>query len=206
MKFIRPALIVALMCFSAAGASFANNVRVVFDPPIAIGLIGGTGGLGDLLDPSAVYIVPTESCNTAGPEAVFNPPANDTTDACIALLNQTNTSLSSFTVSFVLTQAIVTNDLPTSVTCGTTLADTQLLSNICDPNGTFNVGDTVSVQFFAADPSQDVPSGASIFVDIQGISFNDLGSVNVTAPEPGSFALLAAGMGLVGLCMAFVKR
>ena len=206
MKILRPALIAAILCCFAAGAAFANSVRVVFDPPSAPIPISDLGGLGAILDPTAVYSVPTESCNSLGPQQAFNPAADDTGDTCIALLNLTNTSLSQFDVSFVLTQAIVTNDDPTSVACLTTPTDTQLLSFSCDPNGTLNVGDTVSAQFFAANSTQDVPPNTAIFVEIQGIALADLSNVNVTAPEPTSLTLLAAGMGLIGLCMAFSKR
>ena len=206
MKFIRPALIVALICFFAAGASLANGVHVVFDPPSTPVPISTLGGLGAILDPTAVYSVPTEDCNTLGPKQAFDITGPDPGDACIALLNLTNTFLSQFDISFILTQAIVTNDDPTGVTCTTTPLDQQLLSSSCDPNGTFNVGDTVSAQFFAANPSQDVPPNTAIFVEVQGISYMDLQSTNVTAPEPTSLTLLAAGMGLIGLCMVFAKR
>jgi hypothetical protein len=32
MKFLRPALIVALLCVATAGAAFADDIHVVFDP------------------------------------------------------------------------------------------------------------------------------------------------------------------------------
>jgi len=192
MKFIRT-LLVALVCCFAAGSAFANNIHVVFDP---IPIPPGTFGI--VTDPTAIYSTNWESCNSQGiPQSEFG-----SDDACIALVNETGVSLTQLNLSFTVTPDLVGG----SITC--TPLDGVLPVNNCGtatPPGGFTLGQTVSVEFTVG-AGMAVPNLSAFFFGEQGAPDLLGTTVDITAPEPGSLTLLAAGMGLIGLCMVFGKR
>jgi hypothetical protein len=201
MKFIR-VLLVAVICCSAAGSAFANNIHVVFDPETPIQ--NGTFGL--IQDPTAVYDVAWQKCTDPGIPGIFGPPTpsapgNLNDDACIALDNDTNpaVSINSLTLSFTVTSALVGD----TISCDP--LDGFLSSNNCGSVSTdgFTLGQVVTVQFFSGMP---VPPNMNFFFGETGVALADMPDINITAPEPSSLTLLAAGMGLIGLCMVFAKR
>jgi hypothetical protein len=188
MKILRPALIVAILCVFAAGAAFADDIHVVFDPQIV------SGNFGVVSDPAAIYTVAWESCGSSGiPQAEFG-----SDQACIALVNETGVGLSHLNFSFTVDAALVGQ----TIACDS--LDDVLSSNDClSTPGPFTLGQVVSVNFFAGDP---IPNNAVFFFGETGVDLADAPTVNITAPEPTSLTLLAAGMGLVGLSLLFVKR
>ena len=189
MKILRPAMIVAILCCFAAGAAFADDIHVVFDPQTPIPV----GNFGVVTDPTAVYSFSFGSCTAVGIPSAF---AGD--DGCIALVNESGVSLDHLNLSFVVNAALV------GQTIGCDSLDENLTSNDCaNVPGPFTLGQFVSVNFFAGDP---VPNNSLFVFGETGVAFQDAPVFSVTAPEPTSLTLLAAGMGLVGLCMAFVKR
>src|SRR5271168_2843053 len=197
MKILRPSLIAAILCCFAAGAAFATNIHVVFDPTTP-GQIGDTYVI---TDPAAVYSVVWGNCNS--PQNGGNPilpPSIVGDDACLAFDNNTGQPLDSFSASFTVTADDgLAGD---TLTCNST--DTFLTAATCT-NAPLFVGEVVTVQFNDTTGMQ-IPVNSNFFIAETGAPSLVGTSLTVTAPEPGSITLLAAGMGLVGLCMAFVKR
>jgi hypothetical protein len=190
MKYIRPALLAILLCF-VAGVAFADDIKVQFDPvPLPL------GNFGIVTDPTAIYSFSFVSCSSAGIPSEF---AGD--DGCIALANESGVALNSLTLSFVVNSALV------GQTIGCESLDDSLTSNNCGsvptPPGGFTLGEPVSVQFFGGDP---IPNLSLFVFGETGVPFANAPVFEVTAPEPTSLTLLAAGMGLIGLCMVFAKR
>jgi hypothetical protein len=194
MKFIRPALIVALICFFAAGASFANGVHVVFDPTTPAQI----GNSYVITDPTAVYGVTWGQCTTQANPILPASILGD--DACLAFDNNTGGSLHSFTLSFLVTAGEGLAGLP--LTCSS--LDSFLTSATCS-QAPLSVGELVTVQFTDASGSP-IPPNSNFFLAETGAPALVGTSADVTAPEPSSLTLLAAGMGLIGLCMVFAKR
>jgi hypothetical protein len=189
MKILRPALIAAILCCFAAGAAFADDIHVVFDPQTPIPV----GNFGVVTDPSASYSFSFGSCSATGIPSAF---AGD--DGCIALVNETGVALSSLNLSFVVNAGLVGQ----TIACDS--LDDNLTSNDCaNVPGPFTLGQVVSVNFFSGNP---IPNNSLFVFGEMGVAFEEAPTFSVTTPEPTSLTLLAAGMGLVGLCMAFVKR
>jgi hypothetical protein len=194
MKFIRPALIVALICFFAAGASLANGVHVVFDPTTPAQI----GSSYVIADPTAVYGVTWGACTlTADP---ILPASILGDDACLAFDNNTGAVLNSFTLSFIVTASEGLAGLP--LTCSS--LDSFLTSATCS-NAPLSVGELVTVQF-SDNTGSPIPQNSNFFLAETGAPALVGTSADVTAPEPTSLTLVAAGMGLIGLCMVFAKR
>jgi hypothetical protein len=189
MKMVRAALIAAILCCFAAGAAFADDIHVVFDPETPIPV----GNFGVVTDPTAIYSFSFGSCTATGIPTAF---ADD--DGCIALVNETGVALSHLNLSFVVNAALV------GQTIGCDSLDDNLTSNDCaSVPGPFTLGQIVSVNFFSGDP---VPNNSLFVFGETGVNYMDAPTFSVTAREPTSLTLLAAGMGLIGLCMVFVKR
>jgi hypothetical protein len=189
MKFLRPALIVALLSIVSAGAALADDIHVIFDPQTPIPV----GNFGVVTDPTAIYSFSFGSCAATG-----IPPAFAGDDGCIALVNESGVSLKSLNLSFIVNAALV------GQTIGCDSLDENLTSNDCaNIPGPFTLDQIVSVNFFAGDP---VLNNSLFVFGETGVAYQDAPIFSVTAPEPTPLTLLAAGMGLIGLCMVFAKR
>jgi hypothetical protein len=193
MKFLRPALIVALLCVATAGAAFADDIHVVFDPQIP-----EAGPFGIIEQNGVNYTSQWESCSTTGiPQAFAGQ------QACLAFINETGADINALNFSFVVNQALVGQ----TIGCDNLPGDTHLSSNTCDsvptgPNG-FTLGQLVSVTFFAGDP---IPNNFAFFIGETGVDLADAPTVGIEVPEPSPLTLLAAGMGLLGLGLVLTKR
>jgi hypothetical protein len=193
MKFLRPALIVALLCVATAGAAFADDIHVVFDPQIP-----QAGPFGIIQQNGVNYTSQWESCNTTGiPQAFLGQ------QACLAFINETGAAINALNFSFVVNQALVGQ----TIGCDNLPGDTHLSSNTCDsvptgPDG-FTLGQLVSVTFFAGDP---IPNNFAFFIGETGVDLADAPTVGIEVPEPSSLTLMAAGMGLLGLGLVLTKR
>src|SRR5271156_4490475 len=102
MKILRPALIAAILCCFAAGAAFATNIHVVFDPTTP----AQVGNSYVITDPSAVYSVTWSDCKSStNPLYPTGPNGITGDDACLAFDNNTGQPLDSFSASFTVTAA-----------------------------------------------------------------------------------------------------
>src|SRR5450755_878964 len=201
MKMLRPALIAAILCFFAAGAALAqSHIHVVFDPPPPV-----------FLDPNTVFTPVNPGAGSVtfawgscaddpfAPEGI----SNDT--ACANFANGSKTdSISALTATFIADSAIAN-----SVDC---VSIDPALSNAFCPDGTTEDGQPVNISFtggLAIPPSGNPKGFLSVFFLAEtGVSADDINKLQwtVAAPEPSSITLLAAGMGLIGLCMVLAKR
>jgi hypothetical protein len=193
MKFLRPALIVGLLCVAAAGAAFADDIHVVFDPQIP-----QSGAFGIIQQSGVNYTTNWEDCGTLG-----IPPAFSQQQACLGFINQTGGNISALNFSFTVNQALVGQ----TIGCDNLEGDTHLTSNTCDsvptgPDG-FTLGQVVSVTFFSGDP---IPNNFAFFIGETGVDLAHAPTVGIEVPEPSSLTLMAAGMGLLGLGLVLTKR
>ena len=212
MKYLRPALILALVCFVSVGSAFAT--RVVFDPTqTGITLNGDVNDIFTLSPPAPF----TWSSCTGNPDVGVLAPglltANNGSaeDACAEFANFTGAAITSITFAYTPSPTIPGAGAPGSPNagvpqgCETLTGDPHLTTANC----TFT-SDTFTYTFSGG--ASIPPSGNGLisvfFIGEDGISFTDISNVSWTAsvPEPSSLTLLAAGMGLLGLCFAFVKR
>ena len=186
--FIRPALLLVLCTLVFSGAALADDIHVIFDPQPAT-----IGDFNLITTPGVDYEVSWVSCSSAGIPAGFS-----TDDACLAFLNETGGNINALNFSFVVNQALVGQTLD----CSNLSGDPHLTSNSCGSvGGAFTLGETVSASFFGGDP---IPNLEAFFID--GVSLANAPTVGIEVPEPTSLTLLASGMGLLGLCLAFAKR
>jgi hypothetical protein len=202
MKFLRPALLVALLSVTSAGVTFADDIHVIFDPPPTFQDPNNTfnpvtpGG-------GAVSFVWGSCANDPfAPDAI----ANDQACANFANVSLTN-AITQLTFTFVAADPDI---IPGANTVACDSIDPALSDPSC-PGGTFNPGDLVTITFSggtAIPPSGSKTQLSVFFLAENGVSADDINKLNwtVAAPEPSQLTLLAAGMGLIGLCMVFAKR
>jgi hypothetical protein len=118
----------------------------------------------------------------------------------LAFLNETGGSINALNFSFVVNEAMVGQTLG----CANLPGDSHLTSNNCGSvTGPFTLGETVSASFFGGDP---IPDLSAFFIGETGVALADAPTLGIEVPEPASLTLLASGMGLLGLCLAFAKR
>jgi PEP-CTERM motif len=180
------------MCFGA-GATFANNIHVVFDP-----IPAQQGDFNLIQQEGTSYQVNWVPCSTPG---VPDFPGDDLTGeaACLLFSNVTGGNIDSLNISFTVTAALATDTL----SCDSNGQPFLTANNCGAVPSPLMVGEVVDVTFLSGSP---VPNEFNFFLAEDGVPLSALPSLNVTAPEPASLMLLASGMGLLGLCVAFAKR
>jgi len=209
MKILRPALIVAILCCFAAGAAFADDIHVVFDPPgaVATSLNGMTNDIFSLASPIpftwfsctgnpdvGIFAPGLLTANNGGPET-----------ACAEFANLTGAPITQITFDFVGSMGVPGSE---SVSCGNLAGDPHLSTPSCgaDGDGSFTITFSGGTAIPPSVPSEGLES--LFFIGEDGVAADQINELSWSAqvPEPGSLTLLAAGMGLIGLCMVFVKR
>jgi PEP-CTERM motif-containing protein len=189
MKFLRPALIVALLCVATAGAAFADDIHVIFDP-------GGPGTINFIQDPGVPYVASWEDCGSNGiPNSLHG------NDACLAFFNETGGPITDINFTFTVNAALAGQ----TIGCDNLPGDPHLSSNTCSSvTGELQLGQVVSVDFFGG---VAIPDNVGFFLAEDGVSLA-AGVPDFTAevPEPSSLTLMAAGIGLLGLGLVLTKR
>jgi hypothetical protein len=189
-KFIRPALL-ALLVLVFSGVALADDIHVIIDPqPATVGdfnLIQSTG---------VDYTVNWTSCS----DPVFANTSFAGDAACLAFINQTGSAISALNFGFTVNAALVGQ----TIACDNSVGDTHLDSNNCASTpGPFTLGQVVDVNFFGGDP---IPDSYAFYIAENGVVLADAPTVGVEVTEPASLALLASGMGLLGLALVLGKR
>lgn len=217
MKIFRPALIAAILCCFAAGAAFADDIHVVFDPP---GPVSDTPSsvTTDIFSLASPISFTWTSCISNPDVAKFAPGLLTSFNggpetACAEFANLTGAPITQITFDFTGTTAFPGAN---SVSCNTLAGDPHLTDPSCGAGapGTF----TITFAGGAAIPasggdgdgdSDDVGKTSLFFIAEDGVtSVANVNTLGWTAsvPEPSSLTMLAAGFGLLGLGMVFVKR
>jgi PEP-CTERM motif len=202
MRFLRPALIVALLCVATAGATFADDIHVVFDPTTSTAPLNGFTNIITSLTPPIAFTWFACSSNPDISGVFPLAPALSGETACAEFANDTGMNITSINFAFTANPLIPGAD---SVSCSNVQGDPHLSSATCGPDGPL-----FNITFSGGTPI--VPTVGTVeslfFIGEDGVAVTDINNLGWTAsaPEPGSLTLLAAGMGLVGLCMVFAKR
>lgn len=206
MKYFRPVLIVALLCFVSVGSAFAT--RVVFDPPPPTGIQLSASDVNDIFTLQPPSSFTWGSCGTTDisvlAPGLLTSNNGGAEDACAEFANFTGAPITSITFSYAAGSGVPGADT-TPQACQTLIGDPHLTSPSCaETDNTFT---------YTFTGGQSIPASGNglisvFFIGEDGIPLTDIGGVTWSAsmPEPSSLTLLAAGMGLIGLCMVFVKR
>ena len=201
MKFLRPALIVALLCIATAGAAFADDIHVIFDPTMVDPINANFNAVTDVTMPLSF----TWGSCANDPFIPANSPLKTET-ACANFANLTGMPITQLTFTFLADPSI-----PGANTVSCDSIDPNLSQATCPVNQTFGLGDAVATTFFGGTPIP--PSGpgnllSAFFIGEDGVSLDDINKLSwtVAAPEPSTLNLLAAGVGLLGLGLMLAKR
>jgi hypothetical protein len=203
MKFIRPALIVATMCFFAAGAALADDIHVVFDPPPVLTSAPLNGFTNVITQTTNLQSFTWFACSS-NPDISFFAPGLANETECAEFANRTGANITQLTFSFAGSDTIPGAD---SVSCGNVVGDPHLTSASCGPDGSnFAITFANGAPIIPSNPQTQQES--LFFIGEDGVAGTDINNLNwsIAAPEPSSITMLAAGMGLLGLAMVFVKR
>jgi len=192
-KFIRAALLLALVALVSSGAAFADDIKVIFDPPPD--LPPPAGIINYITQNGVTYNVNWESCGATGV-----PPSFSMDDACLVFLNQTGAALSAINLSFTVNQYLANQNQ----TLGCESLDDTLPSNSCGSvSGVLTLGELVNVSFFGGTP---IMNNGAFYIGETGVPLIDAPTIGIEVSEPTSLTLLASGMGLLGLCVLLTKR
>ena len=126
--------------------------------------------------------------------------------ACLLFLNLTNAPITDLNVSFTVNAALGNAEQ----TLGCTSLDSFLSSNNCSSvPETLTQGQLVSFDFFGGTPipMSVPPTFSAFYIAETGISLTDVPQFTVTVPtpEPGTLALMLAGLLAVGMALFFKK-
>jgi hypothetical protein len=201
MRFFRPVLMIVLVAFCFSGIAMADDIHVIFDPQPPVQIISGDFGL--IKQTGTSYLVSWVSCD--------NPAIDDATiaaqQACLLLVNETGAPITDLNLQFTVPPTVPGQ--PASPLVGQTLGcdsiDQFLTSNTCGGvTGTLTAGQLVSFDFSGGAP---IPINSIFFFGESGVDLADAPPLTITVPtpEPGTLALMLAG--LLAVCLAvFYKR
>jgi hypothetical protein len=203
MKFLRPALMVALLSIISASAAFADDIHVIFDPQ-------------QISDPANNSFNPVVSL-TNPISFTWGSCANDiyvqgtplaTETACANFANLTGVAITQLVFTF-LADPSLPNHGADEVSCES--IDPNLSDASCPTDTVFGAGDPVSTTFSGGTPIPPSPSNTNLsvfFLAEDGVALDKINTLTwtVSASEPSSISLLAAGMGLLGLGLVLAKR
>lgn len=204
MKYIRPAFLAILLCF-VAGAAFAQDpdIKVFFDPPTVPVFQDPNTNFNPITSPTAGISFGWGSCA----DDPYAPADISGDEACANFANLTGQALTQMTFTFVAADPM---QIPGANTVSCVSLDPNLSDASC-PGGTFTPGQLVTVTFsggISIPPSPSKTDLSVFFLAENGVDPTQINDLQWTASvtEPSSITLLAAGMGLIGICMVFVKR
>jgi PEP-CTERM motif-containing protein len=201
MKFLRPALIVALLCFVTAGAAFADDIHVVFDPTLSTAPLNGMTNIITQLGSAQSF---TWFACSSNPDISFFAPGLSGETECAEFANRTGMNITQLTFGFEGNPSIPGAD---SVSCGNVAGDPHLTTASCGPDGdSFGITFTGGNAIIPSNPETHQES--LFFLGEDGVAGQDINNLNwsIAAPEPSSLNLLVAGMGLLGLGLVLAKR
>lgn len=182
MRYLCPALLLLLFVCMLSSGAVADDIHVIFDPTPAT-----IGSFNLIQQTNTPYLVNWVSCGSAG-----TPDSLAGQQACLLFINETGKPIKDLRFSFTANQALSGQ----TVACDS--IDEFLTSNTCDSvSGTLQPGQTVSVDFFGG---QSIPNYLAFFFGESGVSLADAPpvTISVPTPEPGTFAMLLAGLAVVG--------
>jgi hypothetical protein len=189
MRYFRPALFLLLLVCAFSGYAMADDIHVIFDPvPPSIGNFNLIQQVG------VQYSVQWASCGSAGvPESLAGQ------QACLLFLNETGGPIKDLQFSFTANQALAGQ----TIACNS--IDSFLTSNTCSSvTGELQAGQGVTVDFFGGTA---IPNYLAFFFGETGVSLADAPpvTISVPTPEPGTLALLFAGLSVFVLSLVFKK-
>jgi hypothetical protein len=199
MRFLRPALMIALVAFCFSGIAMADDIHVIFDPTTVPAIVAG---FNEIQQTNTPYLVSWTSCNQA-----VVPTSMQGDNACLLFLNLTGAPITDLNVSFTVNQALAS----ANQTLGCSTLDSFLSSNNCSSvSGTLTLGQVVTFDFFGGTPvpTSNPPSFSAFYIAENGITnLTDVPQITVTVPtpEPGSLGLMLAGLLAVGFALFFKK-
>jgi hypothetical protein len=126
--------------------------------------------------------------------------------ACANFANLTGLPITQLTFTFIADTSI-----PGANTVSCNSIDANLAQATCPVDQTFGTGDAVATTFFGGTPIPPSGPGNALsvfFLGEDGVALSDINNLTwtVSAPEPSSLSLLAAGVGLLGLGLMLAKR